>query len=677
MNMYNYVYNNLIRLSKIYLYGLIIFFMGRLFMISSFSSLDEVYISGDLISAFVMGFRVDTQVLMYGLALPVLVILMSPLLLYVKVSSTKIDTLIRATYLFAISVLGLILIGNYFFYEQFNENYNLLIFAFFNDDTTAILNTIWTTYPIVKMILALIGVNYILNMGIKIVFEKEIVFKLGIVYKILFIVLFFSSYFVLMRGSIGMFPLGDRDLIVSENTFVNDIATNGVLSLKQAISNRASNKFNIDIIKTLQKEGFNSEKEAISDYLVTEVDSVSIGSLMSLTKKDDSLDKNKYNVVFIVMESMNNNYIDLHSEKMNLLGSLEKELDSLIVFRNFIPKGPRTIHSLDGLIVNNIQRAPLSQTIYSNITFSMSNIKPFKDNGYHTVFAYGGQLGWRNIKDFYKHQYFDEIQGDITLLRRQKGATGGLWGIYDEFLFNDIYESLSLKESITPLMCFAMTTSNHTPYLLPDTYNPYPLELSDSIKGAMIKGEELVKNHFLTYQYSNDQLGKFISKIRNSSLADNTIIVVTGDHTNTEIFNYDDSNLFNEISVPLLMYLPDELKKKLVINPSIYGSHKDIFPTIFNLALSNTEYVNSGNDLFNTDIVDFYGVSNNGYVICKDGAIRLGSQSKYYKWGKNKTMKIIDDATVIYKLKKVEKQAKGYKASMIFLLQKEIEQYLN
>ena len=62
--------------------------------------------------------------------------------------------------------------------------------------------------------MALIGINYILNMGIKIVFEKEIVFKLGIVYKILFIVLFFSSYFVLMRGSIGMFPLGDRDLMI-------------------------------------------------------------------------------------------------------------------------------------------------------------------------------------------------------------------------------------------------------------------------------------------------------------------------------------------------------------------------------------------------------------------------------------------------------------------------------
>ena len=673
MSKLDYIVGSFIKLFFLYIVGLLLFTVSRLIMIVSFSSINEVYSTGDLPSALLMGFRVDSQVIMYGLSLSLLIILLSPLFLMFNVSKKTINGFIKWSYIFSMTIFVMVLVGNYFFYEQFKSNYNLLIFAFFNDDTAGILDVIWSSYPIIKIFIGIFVFGYIINYISSKIIYYEFNFAINKKLKVAFIFIFLFSFFGMMRGSFGMYPLGSRDMIVSDHSFINTIATNGVLSFKQALKDGASNVFNLNTSKSAHDNGFRTEEEAISEYLDVKKNSFNNKDFLLKTKHNESLEKAKYNVVFITMESMNNNFIDLDSDSMNLLGDLREEMKNLIVFRNFLPKGPRTIHSLDGLIVNNVQRAPLSQTKYSTLTLSTSNIKPFKDKGYHTIFAYGGQLGWRNVKAFYGKQYFDEVQGDIDLMKRQKGATGGTWGIYDEFLFNDIYESLMKSDNQKPYMYFVMTTSNHTPYTLPDSYKELRLELNDSIKKVMTNDEEVVRKHFLTYQYANNQLGKFIKKIRTSKLGSNTVVVITGDHTNSEMFNYDDAHFFQQMSVPLMMYVPEELKKSLKIDTDIYGSHKDIFPTIFNLVLSDAEYINSGSNLFSDHKKNYYGVSNNGYVICKEGAIRIGEKSRYYSWDNSKTMKLEKDSSKVSNLKNIEKKAKAYKAAITILLQKEIK----
>ena len=46
-----------------------------------------------------------------------------------------------------------------------------------------------------------------------------------------------------------------------------------------------------------------------------------------------------------------------------------------------------------------------------------------------------------------------------------------------------------------------------------------------------------------------------------------------------------------------------------------YGSHKDIFPTLINLSLSNQKYFSLGNNLFDDPMPDssFYGVNDYFY----------------------------------------------------------------
>ena len=49
----------------------------------------------------------------------------------------------------------------------------------------------------------------------------------------------------------------------------------------------------------------------------------------------------------------------------------------------------------------------------------------------------------------------------------------------------------------------------------------------------------------------------------------------------------------------------------MLINEKRYGSHKDIFPTLINLSLSNQKYFSLGNNLFSKNKPDslFYGIN--------------------------------------------------------------------
>ncbi len=673
MKKWEYLFSGLIKLIYLYLLGLFIFTLSRFLMIFSYGNRHELWnYKEDFFKAIWMGFRVDTQVLMYALALPLLLLLLSPVLIPAFKSYKQWNQIVYKTYVGVLFVFTLILIGNYYFFQQFKSNYNPLIYAAIEDDTSGILKIIWNQYPVI-LIFLLLGLYYFLLIKFsRYIFNKFSRWKFGSSYgpKIVFISLFLILFFIAMRGSLGLFPLGEKNLIVSNNTFINNLASNGVLSLKYALKNGKKNKFDLNISKTIEKYGFSSPEEALSIYLGKNIKKASPDLLFTKTPKNTFLEKNPPNIVFILMESMGDYYFDFHSEEMNLLGSLEEVMDSLYVSRYFLPKGPRTIQSLEGLIINNPRVTALSQGLYAQKTFEISNIKPFKQKAYKTIYATGGELGWRNIGNFFKKQYFDEVQGDFYLEKKYKNVKGGDWGIYDEYLFNSVWDQLNEKNKV-PEFFFVMTTTNHPPYKIPDAYPKFPLKIPKNIQKKLIGNKKYAYKNFVTFQYANDQLGKFIKKILKSPLASNTIILITGDHTNTEFFNFKENEKFKETAVPFLAYIPKKYLKRISIKGLKTGSHKDIFPTLYNLALSEAKYVYGGENLF--EAKDNFGLAINGLEIFPQGGAMLSSPPVYFKWGKNKTLEILKDSSKIPYYQKEIRKAKAYKASMEYLIQKELQ----
>ena len=86
--------------------------------------------------------------------------------------------------------------------------------------------------------------------------------------------------------------------------------------------------------------------------------------------------------------------------------------------------------------------------------------------------------------------------------------------------------------------------------------------------------------------------------------AENTIILVAGDHNVRSILNYEKVPQRYMHAVPLYMYLPQSLMNGNIAKKEIterYGSHYDILPTLAPLCIKeNVEYLSIGNNLLDT-----------------------------------------------------------------------------
>jgi len=370
---------------------------------------------------------------------------------------------------------------------------------------------------------------------------------------------------------------------------------------------------------------------------------------------------------------MSNYYIDLHSNTLNLLGSLEEVMDSCIIFRNFLPCANITIPSLEGLMVNT-PLTPISQSIYLGKPLSSSVALPFIQSGYHTNLVTGAKLGWRNLGKFASIQYFQTVEGRSAILAKVKGAQSCEWGVFDEYMFERVYEILEQSNG-APQFVFAISTTNHTPFELPENYKPDPVNLPEEIKKALRTNEKIAIKNFTNYQYANDCLGKFIKKIKNSSFSNNTIIVATGDHNTLQLFNLPDNQLLQKLSVPLVFYIPESYTRNCRINTSRFGSHKDIFSTIFNLVLPDITYLKSGNNLFdeNTGEKDFFAVYNYSTGMNMFGCVSGLSSPLFFRWTTNNP-NLLEPTTLeeTPELKILLQKTRAFSASMSYYIQTEL-----
>ena len=667
-------YNSLLKLFLIYLSALLIFTLFRITILCQFGDFGDISnYKLDLLHSFWVGFRFDTCILAYGL-LPVVAFgLVNSIFLGINLKFKLNEQLFLKSYAtFMIFIFIFLQILDFYFYKFFQSHFNSLVFGIIQDDTAAVLDSVWTDYPIIKICLLILFLLYIFNKIIAIIsnLKFELFYKNFKATCILIIVLI-PIYILALRGSIGTFPIETDDTAISPNTFINNLTMNGVFALKVAFEEQKKQTIHTDIDKTLKSYGFNNANEAVSSYLDTIVDS-KIGLenyLESKTKENEFLKKNPPNVIFIQMESMSNYYLDLHSKELNLLGSLENQLPHCYLFRNFLSCCNGTIHSLEGLMVNT-PMTPISQSSYLNVPLKSSVALPFKQNGYSTHFITGAKMGWRNLDKFIPNQYFDICEGSATLIEKVKNAQKCEWGTFDEYLFDRMFDVLNQK-STSPKFIFAMTTTNHTPFELPTTYKKPSIKLNKNITKRIRVNEDIAKKNFTNYRYANECLGNFIQKVRNSPLGKNTIIVATGDHNTLQVFDFNDSEMLQRYSVPLIMYLPDLYKPKNKVDTSRFGSHKDIFPTIFNYSLSNTTYLKSGNNLLEEQNNTYYFSANNYYVgMDKNGCVLLNEKPLFFKW-KSSDRKHLEPCLIEQKpeLNKLYNTLNGHVASLDFYIQ--------
>lgn len=593
---------------------------------------------GDVLLSFITGLRFDLTVALY-LLLPLVVI--SLLLLFLFPWRQKIYKgaiqFVRFFLPFIIMVTFLFCVVDFYYFRFFQSHISVLIFGIAMDDTKAVASFIWHGYPVVSIIAGTVIVWWFLY---TIVVRKWILhhsvtrFPFSVFSKSILSLFVLFLIFLGIRGTLPLpdsFPLRMDHATISSNTFINSVVLNPVFAFNEACNDLGTESVERDMEKILSDAGFATVPDAFAFFNGRKVNHIELDSLFDTSPENKFLQQHPPNIIFIQMESMSNQLLDFHNRKqLNLLGELESELSSCYVFRNTVPCRNGTIHTLEGLLANT-PGGSVAQSTLMRHSFSGGAAFPFVNSGYTCAFITGAKLGWRNIEHFVPAQGFAIVEGEAAIANAIPGTQSNEWGAYDEFLFQRMFDVL--QKAGKPLFMYAMTTTNHPRYFLPDTYQPLPVSLTPELRNRRMTDTATLIQNLTTYQYANQCLGSFIKKVKASPFGKNTIIVATGDHNIHDLMNYSDAEMLQMNSVPVIIYMPDAYKPARAPDTRIMASHKDIFPTLYRHSLSGSRYFNLGNDMLQTDpsTDDYFGMFDDDIAFNNNGAYVVSSHL-FYRW---------------------------------------------
>jgi len=613
------VFKKLLFVHIVFLIFMSIFRVVFFFYYSQLNSYKQYFV--DILKAHFLGFRIDLTVIGYIQVIPTLTLIV---LYYLKNENlVKEFNSFLIYYIFVCYFLvSLILCTDFGFYSYFKDHINVLIFGFFDDDTKALLETLYDNYNV----FAILGVFFLYLVMLFFIIKKIFVtdniiissfFGLEKAWIVFFILILFN--FFIIRGSFGMYPLGRMLPNVSSNDYINKISQNGVRAFKDAYTIR--NKYKASKVDYIKNTGFDNKiEEAFKIHKNTQnIDTENL--LNNITYTTKKLDDEDYNVVIIMVESFGFPILKYQSKEFDILGELKKHFDEDIVFTNIISEGNETISSIEALLLNIPFRPnsfPFSQSEYAQTRFTYSPAFLYNKNGYNTTFIYGGDLTWRDLGDFTKFQEYN-AQGKQDIfnsleITQAKDEYFHPWGIYDEYLYKYILKKL--ENSKQKELIVALSTNNHPPYDVPKSYTK-ELIYNEDLRNHITGDFSLAQKRFIAYSYALDSVGRFLDEFKQSRFKNNTIVVVTADNNTVEaIMKYDDNPVFTNKNIPIYFYLPKKLRDKIKIDTSVAGSQKDIFPTLYNLTLKDTKYISIGSNLFDNTI-PHYGF--NGSMIVNSG----------------------------------------------------------
>ena len=437
----------------------VVFSAERFFMLHHFVSDDiRSRYAGDLAALFFKGLLFDIKIASVAAAFPFLIGLFG--LTSQKTAAFTLRLLPTVATVLSLTAFAAAL-GNWFYFSVYDRQFDVFVFGLAEEDTSAVLKTVWSDYPVISCLAALIAAAFVLGKMFSLI-RRSTRFQMTSWGKTAWIAAVLLPTLALaagIRGSFGKFPLRQTAMQISAAPQINKLVPNALTSLSWAVNEyRNSNDFH----PVSDEDG----SRLISTLLDKKTDA-DLTQLFVQTAPNPAVEKHRPNVVFTVMESMSAHLLNMDNPERDLLGELGNHWQQDWVYRKFVSEGDGTSDSLHRFFVRS-PRLNLSQSLAKNKIFPGNMFKPYLDAGYRVVYITAGNGGWRDFDTFLRHLGVNEIIDENTLKTRYPEAKSGTWGVPDEFMFRYAEEELARAEkSGTPVFIMMMSVTNHPPYHLP------------------------------------------------------------------------------------------------------------------------------------------------------------------------------------------------------------------
>jgi hypothetical protein len=499
-----------------------------------------------------------------------------------------------------LGLLALLAICEYDYYGFYHTRFDPVMFGLFEDDTRAVLGTIWHDYPVVTDSAALLAGTVVLG-GFHRRLARLLAWRGYARQRWLLATVVLAQALLLVglaRGSLGRFPLIRQDLIFSADPFQNQLVLNAPLTLYDAIRTR-SREIDIgnDPTVTLRRLGFTGPQQAALQMGLSGGSDDQIAQQLFATAPGNPAGARHPSVVLALLESFGADMLATDGPGNDMLGRLRPHLAHDYHFTNFITGQNGTHPELENLLLGS-PITPLTRGRAGRIAFSTSAALPFRRAGYRTVLLYGGGADWRNIGAVFKTQGFDEIYDAADIRAKYPQARSTDWGVYDQYLFDfarDILDHAAAEGR--PVFLFLLTTTNHPPYTLDTPRRTLPID--PATLGERGNPDRELRRHIMaTYQYQADQFGAFLDGIEAGPLADQVVVAAAGDHNLRDHYHYSLPAEQPDVDRVLGFFRLPGWMRPARVDTARFAGHADLIPTLVDLALPGERYFDTGRDLF-------------------------------------------------------------------------------
>lgn len=305
------------------------------------------------------------------------------------------------------------------------------------------------------------------------------------------------------------------------------------------------------------------------------------------------------NVVILILESFSGEFVGGMNREFDggsyqgYTPFLDELMDSCLWFDRMIAN---TCFSIDAppAILASIPRADHPFVVS---THSLNHINSLatelKSWGYDCSFFHGAENGSLGINAFTRQAGFDNYYGKNEFLADERfggmAEYDGKWGIWDEPFLG--FFCTKLSETPQPFLASLFTLSSHHPFSLPEKYKD------------VFTDEGIFPIHKVV-RYTDFALRKFFEEARTQPWFNNTVFVISADHTSSCRTHDEYKTDIGDFIIPILIYDPSgglPCGKQPGIIQQI-----DIMPTILSYLGYDKPYVAFGKDVLSMDADDMW-----------------------------------------------------------------------
>lgn len=360
----------------------------------------------------------------------------------------------------------------------------------------------------------------------------------------------------------------------------------------------------------------------------------------------------KMNVVILILESFGKEYSGFFNENKGYSPFLDSLYQEGLTFTNSFATGRKSIDAMPSILAGIPYLTDhFFMGMYSNNRVN-SIASLLGSKGYYSAFYHGAPNGSMGFLHFARLAGFKDYYGMTEYCTdtafNAMDDFDGHWAIWDEEFLQ--YYAKSMGEIPQPFVTACFTATSHNPFRIPEHYK-------DRFQEGPLPITKCV-------EYTDNAIRLFFNKMKQYPWFDNTLFVITADHTNQNISREytSDRNVFK---VPILLYRHNGIKN---ISEKMF-CHTDIMPTILDYLNFDEPYIAFGNSYFNN-------ADTEGYVVNFSEPLYQISMDKYFLQfdGVNETGFYIPDDDIF-----LEKNLIGsnpeQEQKMLNLLKAEIQQY--